>query len=176
MIWSFTDKTEWCVSESWMRNRVKACLALREIPFIFWLLARFLFLFTLSTAHYSLVWPSFIWLLWDAAGALRTCLQYISYSRYRILLATGPETRIWRSTRSPVHSGSRGGTGCSRAPGHRGEEAGRDHSPGPSSFLAPCRPPAPAALKTRPLLITYHQHWVHSFYILYFYLNKIIFS
>lgn len=40
------------------------------------------------------------------------------------------------------------------APGHPGEEAGSDHSPGPSSFLAPCRPPGPAALKIRPGLIT----------------------
>lgn len=62
---------------------------------------------------------------------------------------------IWRSTRSPVHSGSQGGRGCSMAPGRPGEEAGSDHSPGPSSFLAPCRPPRPAALKIRPGLITY---------------------
>lgn len=54
-----------------------------------------------------------------------------------------------------MHSGSRGGKGCSRAPGRPGEEAGSDHNPGPSSFPALCRPPAPAALKIRPLLITY---------------------
>lgn len=68
---------------------------------------------------------------------------------------TGRGTMIWRSTRNPVHSASRGGIGRSRAPGCPGGAAGSDRSPGPSSFLALCRPPAPAALKTSPVLVTY---------------------
>lgn len=68
---------------------------------------------------------------------------------------TGRGTRIWRSTRNPVRSASRGGTGRSRAPGCPGGAAGSHRSPGPSSFLALCRPPAPAALKSSPVLVTY---------------------
>lgn len=65
-----------------------------------------------------------------------------------VLLETDPETTKWRSTHSPVHSGSRGGTGCSRAPRRPGEEAESDYNPAPSFFPALCRPRAPAALKS----------------------------
>ena len=61
----------------------------------------------------------------------------------------------WRSTHSPVNSGSRGGRRHSRAPGRPGGEAGSGRSPAPSSSLALWMHPAPAALKSRAALITY---------------------
>lgn len=54
-----------------------------------------------------------------------------------------------------MHSGSQGDIGYSRAAVRPEGEAGSDHNPGPSCVPDPCRPPAPAALKIRPLLITY---------------------
>lgn len=80
------------------------------------------------------------------------------------LPGTGPGTTRWRSTHNPVHCGSRGDTGCSRAPGCPGGEAGSDHSPGPSSFPALCRTPAPTALKTSPVPVTDLKPYMrHSF-------------
>lgn len=96
------------------------------------------------------------------------------------VLEIGQETRRWRSTRIPGHSGSRGGTGCSKAPGRPAEEVGSGHSPGPSSVSALWTPQAPAALKKQstthytpwpmlqPLLFSYtHTHTLHLFHFMH---------
>lgn len=90
-----------------------------------------------------------------------------------ILPETDQETTRWRPIRGPVHSGNQGGTECSRVPGHPGEEAGSDHSPGPSFVPALCRPQAPAALKVRPLLITYLSMYAASPFTQHIYAHSI---
>lgn len=118
----------------------------------------------MSSLHFSILTPLMIdppvqWIHLRISPIINNvCMypEYIVQKMWDSIPEIGQETMRWRSTHSPVHSGSRGGTGCSRAPAHPAEEAGSDHTPGPSSSVVLCRPPGPAALKISPVLITYH--------------------
>lgn len=64
-------------------------------------------------------------------------------------LETGQVTKKERSTRIPVHCGSQGDTGCSKAPGDQAEEAGSGHNLFPRTEMAHGMHPEPTVLKQK---------------------------